>query len=108
MGWSQDELGERVEMNRANVSNYERDRNKDIPSKTLKKFADAFGVTTEYLLGKSESSESPESEFMRRLELSDPDSMEDFNLFLDGKQLTRDEARIVIAFLRTNRQLKEE
>lgn len=107
-GWSQDTLGERVGMNRANVSNYERDRNKDIPSETLKKFADVFGVTTDYLLGKSESSESPETEFMTRLELSDPNSMEDFTLFLDGKQLTREEARTIIAFLRTNRQMKDE
>lgn len=106
-GWSQDELAERMGMNRANISNYERGKNKDIPSDTLKKFADIFGVSSDYLLGKSKNSESPESEFLHKLELSDADLSDEFRLVLDGKELTREETRTVVAFLRTNRQMKK-
>lgn len=105
-GWSQDELAEKMGMTRANISNYERGLNKSIPSETLKKFADKFGVSADYLLGKTENSDKPESEFMQRLELSDKDLLNQYTLVLDGKQLTEEESRFVIAYLRTNRQLK--
>ncbi|WP_028609746.1 helix-turn-helix domain-containing protein [Paenibacillus harenae] len=105
-GWSQDDLAERMGMTRANISNYERGLNKNIPSETLKKFADVFGVSSDYLLGKSENSDRPESEFLKKLELSDGEILKQFTLVLDGKTLTEEEARFAIAVLRTNRQMK--
>lgn len=105
-GWSQDDLADKMGMTRANISNYERGINKNVPSETLKKFADKFGVSSDYLLGQSENSDKPESEFLQRLELSEKDLLDQYTIVLDGKELTEDEARFVIAFLRTNRQLK--
>ncbi|WP_424766280.1 helix-turn-helix domain-containing protein [Paenibacillus sp. sgz302251] len=105
-GWSQDELAGRMGMTRANISNYERGLNKNIPSETLKKLADVFGVSADYLLGKSENSDKPKSEFMQRLELSDEEIMNQYTIVLDGKTLTEEEARFAIAVLRTNRQMK--
>lgn len=105
-GWSQDDLAERMGMNRVNISNYETGKIKSVPSETLKKFADVFGVSADYLLGKTENSDRPESEFLKKLELSDEDLLKQFTLVLDGKQLTEEEARFAIAFLRTNRQMK--
>lgn len=107
-GWSQDELADRMGMNRVNISNYERDLIKSIPGETLKRFADVFGVSSDYLLGKTENSDRPESEFIQRLELSEKDLMDKFTLVLDGKELSDDEARIAIAFLRTTRQMKQQ
>lgn len=105
-GWSQDDLADRMGMNRANISNYERGTNKNIPSDTLKKFADVFGVSSDYLLGKTENSDQPESEFLKRLDIDDEDTLNQFKLVLDGKELTQEETRIAIAFLRTTRQMK--
>lgn len=105
-GWSQDDLAERMGMNRVNISNYENGKIKSVPSETLKKFADVFGVSTDYLLGKTENSDKPVSEFMQSLELSDKDLLNQYKLVLDGKQLTEEESRFVITYLRTSRQLK--
>jgi transcriptional regulator with XRE-family HTH domain len=106
-GWSQDDLADRMGMNRANISNYERGTNKNIPSDTLKKFADVFGVSSDYLLGKTENSDQPESEFLKRLDIEDENTLNQFKLVLDGKELTQEETQIAIAFLRTTRQMKK-
>lgn len=106
-GWSQDELAERMSMNRANISNYERGTNKNIPSDTLKRLADLFGVSSDFLLGKTENSDQPESEFLKRLDLEDDDALSQVKLVLDGKELTPEEAQIAIAFLRTTRSMRK-
>ncbi|GED53503.1 XRE family transcriptional regulator [Brevibacillus borstelensis] len=52
-GFTQDDMAEKLGMNRANFSNYE--RNLSIPpSSTLGKIADILGTTTDYLLGRTE------------------------------------------------------
>lgn len=48
---------------------------------------------------------SNEREFIRDLELSDKNILEEYDLKLDGKKLTEDEARGLIAYLRSLRQL---
>ncbi|MFS1513603.1 helix-turn-helix domain-containing protein [Chengkuizengella sp. SCS-71B] len=105
-GLSQDDLAEHLGMTRANVSNYERDKNKYLPSSSLMKIADVLGVSSDYLLGKSNDSKTPEKEFLQKLELSDDEILKKFFLTLDGKELTKEEVRIAVAFLRTNRQMK--
>ncbi len=42
-----------------------------------------------------------EKEFLRDLELSDKQLMQQFNLQLDGKELTEDEAKNLISYLRS-------
>lgn len=105
-GWTQDEVAARTGMTRANISNIELGKNKNIPSEVLKRFADVFGVTSDYLLGKTDNDDRPESEFTKRLELSDQEFIRKFTLELDGKALTEEETLIAIAFLRTTRQMK--
>lgn len=53
-GLTQDELAEILNMNRANISNYERGILTNIPSKPLSKMADFFNVSTDYLLGRTD------------------------------------------------------
>ncbi|MBU8567601.1 helix-turn-helix transcriptional regulator [Virgibacillus pantothenticus] len=50
------------------------------------------------------SDQSHEKEFLDKLELSDEKLLEEFNLVLDGKKLTEDEAKGIIAYLRSLRQ----
>lgn len=47
-----------------------------------------------------------EKEFLRDLELSDKQLMQQFNLQLDGKELTEDEAKNLISYLRFLRSEK--
>lgn len=52
-GWSQEELGRRINVTKVSVSGYEKGkRNPD--TDTLQKIADVFGVSVDYLLGRSD------------------------------------------------------
>lgn len=48
-----------------------------------------------------------EKEFTNKLELSDEDLLKEFELQLDGKTLTKDEAKGVIAYLRSLRSIDQ-
>ncbi|MFB9330067.1 helix-turn-helix domain-containing protein [Paenibacillus aurantiacus] len=108
-GWGQEHLANKMGMDRANISNYERDVVKNVPADVLMKFADLFKVSADYLLGKSEIKDSidTETEFIEKLELSDDRLLRNVTLTLDGEELTKDEAMHIIAYLRTVRQLKQ-
>lgn len=55
-GYTQEELAKKVQTSRSNIANYEVDKNK--PSvEILNKLSEALGVTSDVLLGKSESLE---------------------------------------------------
>jgi transcriptional regulator with XRE-family HTH domain len=49
MSWTQETLAEKVAKSRAQIANIEGGRS-DLPMKTLKKFADAFGVSMKDLV----------------------------------------------------------
>ncbi|SFA47763.1 Transcriptional regulator, contains XRE-family HTH domain [Parageobacillus thermantarcticus] len=53
-GLSQENLAKKLGMNRVNISHYERGVITKIPSDVLAKLADIFGVSTDYLLGKTD------------------------------------------------------
>lgn len=53
-GISQENLAKKLGMNRVNISHYERGVITKIPSDVLAKLADIFGVSTDYLLGKTD------------------------------------------------------
>ncbi|WP_309119200.1 helix-turn-helix transcriptional regulator [Paenibacillus sp.] len=59
-GYTQDAMAERLGMNRANFSNYERDVATP-PADTLSKIADLLHTTSDYLLGRTEDA-SPRRE----------------------------------------------
>lgn len=54
-GFTQDQIAEKLDMNRANFSHYERD-NAVPPADTLGKIADILNTTSDYLLGRNEIS----------------------------------------------------
>ncbi|QQE75685.1 helix-turn-helix transcriptional regulator [Brevibacillus composti] len=56
-GMSQDELANRLGMNRTNVSNYESGRTVP-PGNIIKELADLLKTNADYLLGRSETSDS--------------------------------------------------
>src|SRR5690606_3461918 len=71
--WSQVEVAKKVGITNAVLSNYERDY-RDPDTETLKKLADLYNVSTDFLLGRTENS-SPmnmdEEEFKKAI--SDPE-----------------------------------
>lgn len=69
-GWSQQDLADRMDMNRVNISNYERGTINNMPSDALVKFSNVFDVSTDYLLGKSNNKSNSNQE------LSDQDFTE--------------------------------
>lgn len=56
-GWTQLDLGLKVGMNNSVLSRIEANK-RPVESQELKKFAEIFGVSTDYLLGKNENSKS--------------------------------------------------
>lgn len=64
-GLTQDQIADKLDMNRANFSHYERDTAVP-PSETLSKIADILDTTTDYLLGRREV-DSIEDEFTRMI-----------------------------------------
>lgn len=111
---TQDEVADLIGKKRSNFSAYETGRTVP-PSNTLDKLASIFNTTTDYLLGKTdvnlydwvpnkeENSNSNEKKFLNELELSDKELLERFNLKLDGKELSKEEAKSIIAYLRYHR-----
>lgn len=58
---TQEELAKRINISRAALSHYEKDR-RSPDYETIEKLANFFGVTTDYLLGRSKTPEYNESE----------------------------------------------
>ncbi|MGG4452359.1 helix-turn-helix domain-containing protein [Brevibacillus porteri] len=132
-GWSQDQLAEKLGMNRANVSNYERGIITNLPSEVLLKLSEIFNVTVDYLLCKTDinlfdwvpspseeahqmpkkvlqTKETPvsyeyEKEFLSKIDLSDEELLAQFKLTVDGRDLTPKELKKLLAFLRMERSL---
>lgn len=105
-GLSQEDMATKLAMKRANFSSYENDRNVP-PSNVLSKIADILGTSTDYLLGKTENplpADATEREFLEALDLGDEEWASQFGLKLDGKELTKEQIKMVAAFLRTIRQ----
>jgi len=106
---TQGELSSRLEITRASLSHYETGRR--VPDyETLKKIADFFRVSVDYLIGRTEDPEPAINEnvkiFEESLELSDEKILERFTLTVDGRELTPEEAKRFIAFVRAERSIK--
>ncbi|KKO51000.1 helix-turn-helix domain-containing protein [Paenibacillus sp. DMB20] len=108
-GWTQEELATSVGITRAALSHYEKNRRKP-DFETLTRLADRFNVSIDYLIGRTKhekmNMDSDAREFADSLELSDEDLLERFNLMIDGRKLTEDEAKRFIAFVRMERMMK--
>ncbi|MCH1640135.1 helix-turn-helix domain-containing protein [Paenibacillus timonensis] len=105
---TQEELALQLQISRAVLSHYEKNRRKPNYT-TLRKIADFFQVSVDYLLGRDEDipheSQGKLQEFADSLELSDGHILEKFTLTIDGKELTPEEAKRFIAFIRAERSM---
>ncbi|MCY9516405.1 helix-turn-helix domain-containing protein [Paenibacillus apiarius] len=108
-GWTQEELAELLGITRAALSHYEKDRRKP-DFETLTKLADQFEVSIDYLVGRLSSPNAQATQevlmFADGLELSDEELLKKFRLTVDGRELTEDEARRFIAFVRAERSMR--
>ncbi|MCE5168929.1 helix-turn-helix domain-containing protein [Paenibacillus profundus] len=108
-GWTQEELAELLGITRAALSHYEKDRRKP-DFETLTKLADQFGVSIDYLVGRLSSPNAQATQevlmFADGLELSDEELLKKFRLTVDGRELTEEEARRFIAFVRAERSMR--
>ncbi|MFS0723918.1 helix-turn-helix domain-containing protein [Paenibacillus sp. 1P07SE] len=108
-GWTQEQTATLLGISRAALSHYEKNR-REPDMETLSKFADLFKVSIDYLVGRTEISDMVLHEdtrsFVDRLELSDEEILEKFDLTIDGRKLTPDESRRFIAFVRAERNMK--
>ncbi|OAZ49267.1 helix-turn-helix domain-containing protein [Paenibacillus polymyxa] len=108
-GLKQEELAQSLGITRAALSHYEKNRRKP-DFETLTKLADIFEVTIDYLVGRTSQPtailDSGVREFVDQLELSDEDILRRFNLTIDGRTLTEEEAKRFIAFVRMERMME--
>lgn len=108
-GWTQEELAQSIGIQRAALSHYEKNRRKP-DFEILTKLADKFEVSIDYLIGRTNHTKTeldPDvREFVDQLELSDEDLLEKFNLTVDGRSLSEEEAKRFIAFVRMERAMK--
>lgn len=107
-GWTQEQLSAFLGISRAALSHYEKNR-REPDTETLTKVADIFGVSVDYLLGRTQQPKTTLDDDVRRfvdhLELSDSELLEKFALTIDGRKLTPEEAKRFIAFIRADRSL---
>ncbi|AJS60048.1 helix-turn-helix domain-containing protein [Paenibacillus sp. IHBB 10380] len=108
-GWTQEDLSRSIGITRASLSHYEKNRRKP-DFEILSKLADKFGVSIDYLIGRTNHTElvmdDDVREFVDNLELSDDKILERINLTIDGRSLTEEEAKRFIAFVRMERIMK--
>lgn len=67
-GLSQDDLADKLRMNRVNISHYERGKITNIPSDTLIQIAKTLNTDTDYLLGLSDIQEEDLDENFRTIQ----------------------------------------
>ncbi|MCP3773451.1 helix-turn-helix domain-containing protein [Paenibacillus sp. MZ04-78.2] len=105
-GLTQEELSFKLDISRASLSHYEKNR-REPDYDTLVKIANHFKVSIDYLLGRTQDPEmvldQQVRQFVDSLELSDERILQHFALTIDGKQLTPEEAKRFIAFVRAER-----
>ncbi|MFB5267039.1 helix-turn-helix domain-containing protein [Paenibacillus enshidis] len=108
-GWKQEELAQILGITRAALSHYEKNRRKP-DFDTLTKLANLFGVSIDYLIGRIPQTqidmEPDVKQFIDHLELSDKNILNRFNLMIDGRSLSEEEAKRFIAFIRMERMME--
>ncbi|MDQ1910423.1 helix-turn-helix transcriptional regulator [Paenibacillus sp. GD4] len=106
-GFTQEDVASRLGISRSSLSHYETDR-REPDYDTLKKFADFYRVSVDYLMGRLPGEQQQVAQhvgsFERSLELSDERILQEFTLTVDGRELTREEATRFIAMIRKERQ----
>ncbi|UUZ80835.1 helix-turn-helix domain-containing protein [Paenibacillus sp. P26] len=108
---TQEELASKLGITRASLSHYENNR-REPDYNTMVAIANFFKVPIDYLIGRTDdphsSLDDDVRDFVNSLELSDEKIMEKFALTVDGKQLTPEEAKRFIAFVRAERSIRKD
>lgn len=106
---TQETLAGRLGISRASLSHYEKLR-REPDFSTIQKIADFFNVSVDYLLGRTSNPKMVLDEnvknFVDNLELSDRNLMQKFSLIIDGRELSEEEAKSFIAFVRAERSMR--
>lgn len=107
-GWTQEQLATYIGITRAALSHYEKNR-REPDYETLTQLANLFQVSVDYLIGRTDRPVLPVDrdvqQFVDDLELSDAEILKKFNLMIDGRKLTDEEAKRFIAFVRAERMM---
>lgn len=99
---SRADFGKQFGLAENTIANYERGERE--PNITLLiQFANFFGVTTDYMLGKVGLTES--AKLMSMIDLTDAEILQKCQLMLDGKPLSEEEAKWFISMVRSHRNL---
>jgi transcriptional regulator with XRE-family HTH domain len=106
---TQEALASSLGISRASLSHYEKLR-REPDFKTIQRIADFFNVSVDYLLGRTSNPkmvlDETVKDFVDNLELSDRNIMEKFSLIIDGRELSEEETKSFIAFVRAQRLMK--
>lgn len=110
-GLSQEQLAEKLDINRTSVVHYESGSDRIPRTKRLQEIADFFNVSVDYLLGRSDEKNLTvkEKEVLYDIEekkLSAEDLKEKYKLTIDGEPASDEEIEGAIAFIRSLRGMK--
>ncbi|MGM7719390.1 helix-turn-helix domain-containing protein [Metabacillus sp. Hm71] len=108
-GLSQEAIAEKLKIPRSSVTHYENSDDRVPRQKRLNEIADFFGVSVDYLIGRSDTEELTikEEHFLQDIDkLSIEELKEKHVLTIDGKPATKEEIEATIAFIRSLRSLK--
>ncbi|WP_026021279.1 helix-turn-helix domain-containing protein [Paenibacillus senegalensis] len=106
-GLTQMQLSEALDISRASLALYEQNR-REPDSSMLTKLSNYFNVSIDYLVGRTDFPQSADEniqQFINHLELSDETILQKYKLQIDGRELTPDEAKRFIAFIRAERSI---
>ncbi|WAA08580.1 helix-turn-helix domain-containing protein [Fervidibacillus albus] len=109
-GITQKEMAVDLNIPRTSIANYEREGR--LPRKErLKEIADYFGVSVDYLIGRTSQKtvEGYERHFPSKIkEMEFVDLIEKYKITIEGKEVTEDEMKAIIAFVQTYRVMRKQ
>lgn len=108
-GISQEALADQLKIPRSSITHYENRSDRLPRQQRLNEIADFFGVSVDYLLGRSDTSELNEVEkrFLEDIDnLSLEELIEKHKPKVDGRPITSEELPVVLAVIRSLRNQK--
>lgn len=103
---TQREVADRLGIDHTTISKYENNQSEP-DNETLKELATLYDCSIDYLMGRTSEPDIVLSEnaknFLDALELSDEDVVERYNLVVDGKKLTPEQIKKILAYVRIER-----
>lgn len=104
---TQEEVANDLGMQRITYAQYEIDR-READYDSIAKLSAYFNVTTDYLLGRSDNPvefNEEDMDFVHDLDLTDEEIMEKYNFNVDGENLTKEEIKEMLTYIRARRHM---